>query len=673
MATEERTSVSRRGFVAGTAAVSSAFVLGAGAHHRSAVFAQQEEATPVPFPEGPPADATQENGDWPHIYGSYNGWRNAPTSTIDASNAGTLGPAWRINPVNDAGPAAISGTPVVVGDTIYIGDMLCNVIAYNRADGSVKWQTNYNIPTNGPCGVAFGYGLIFTGLGESGNVAALDAATGAEVWRVSLTNMPEEGIRMAPIVYGGVVYISIVPLSTNNNPGSRGILHALDVHDGHTIWYFDLSAENLWNNARLNMGAGLWYPPTFDGDDNIYFGNGNAAPWPGTEEYPSASSRPGTNLYASTAMSLNLTTASVRWSFTPKPFDLFDLDYQIAPIVDTIPINGVDTKIAITAGKTGDIVTVNADNGLILWWAKVGKHLNDQLQQLPFDHAIEVHPGSNGGVLVPPAYKDGIVYAAVMNRPTWHMATGFERGHSDPFEGELWAIDASNGQTIWMVNLPTFLTGSLVIANDVLLTAGLDGLARAFRMSDGTQIWSFQMTAGCYAPVSVAGDELIVAAATRLVASEDQFGGSEVPEAVYELISFQLGIGGGNTTEGGETVAPATPMAAGSTPAVVQTEEATTPVAGADGVLALTIDAVDIAFSITQIEVPADTGVAITVDNLGSIQHDFKIDDPEFWTGMIPPAQSATVVVNLPAGSYEYYCTVEGHAEGGMFGTITAV
>ena len=666
-------SVSRRSFVAGTAAAATgAAVLGSTFNHRSAVFAQ-EEATPVPFPAGPPADATQENGDWPHLYGDYKGWRQAPTTTIDSSNVGTLGPAWRINPVNNVGPAAMSGAPVIIGDTIYMGDMLCNVIAYNRADGSVKWQANYDIPTNGPCGVAYGYGMVFTGLGESGNVAALDAATGAEVWRVALTNMPEEGIRMAPIVYGGVVYISIVPLSTNNNPGSRGILHALDVHDGHTIWYFDLSAENLWNNARVNMGAGLWYPPTFDDEDNIYFGNGNAAPWPGNEEWPSASSRPGTNLYASTAMSIATETASVRWSFTPKPFDLFDLDYQIAPIIDTIPVNGVDTKIAITSGKTGDVVAVNADNGLILWWAKVGKHQNDQLQQLPFDRSVEVYPGALGGVLVPPAYKDGVVYVGVNIFPTSHSATGPDFGGGASFEGELWAIDAATGETIWMVNLPTFPTGSIVICNDVLVTAGLDGLVRAFRLSDGNQIWSFQTTAGCYSPLAVAGDELIVAAATGLIASEEQFEDGVVPEAVFELISFQLGIGGGNTTEGGDMVAPATPSAAGSTPAVTQSEGAATPEAGSDGVLALSIDAVDIAFSLALIEVPADTDVAITVNNIGSIQHDLKIDNPEFWTGMLSPSQSATVVVNLPAGSYTFYCTVDGHAEAGMWGTITAV
>src|SRR4051794_29368300 len=105
--------VTRRGFVAGSVAASGAFVLGAGPQHGIGVFAQEPEATPVPFPDGIPADATQEAGNWPHIYGDYKGYRNAPTSTIDSSNAGTLGPKWRVNMANEAGPSAVTGTPIV--------------------------------------------------------------------------------------------------------------------------------------------------------------------------------------------------------------------------------------------------------------------------------------------------------------------------------------------------------------------------------------------------------------------------------------------------------------------------------------------------------------------------------------------------------------------------------
>jgi outer membrane protein assembly factor BamB/plastocyanin len=665
--------VTRRGFVTGSAAVSGAFILGASPYHGTGVFAQDPEATPVPLPDGPPADATQENGNWPHIYGDYKGYRQAPTTTIDSSNVGTLGPKWRVPLMNDQGPAAMTGAPVIVDDMIYIGDMLSSITAYNRATGEVVWQKNYGFPTNGPSGVCYGYGAIYSALGESAQVVKLDAKTGDEIWKVKLSNVINEGIRQAPIVYGGMLYVCTMPKDANGNPGTRGILHVIDVNSGGTVWYFDLVEDNLWGNARHNMGAGTWYPPTFDDDGNIYFGNADAAPFPGDEEFPAGSSRPGPNLYASTAMSIDPKTASVRWSFTPKPHDLFDLDYQIAPIITTLPVNGVDTKIAITAGKTGDIVAVNADTGGLLWWQKVGKHLNDQLQQLPMDeeHQVEVHPGSNSGVEVPMAYADGILYATVDVKPSWYIATRSVRGHDDPFEGEVWAIDVSTGTPLWTVNLPTFPVGSLVVAKDLVFTAGIDGLLRALRRSDGVQVWSYQITAGVNAPLSLAGDELIVAAATKLTASPDQFPDGVIPDAVYELLSFQLGVGGGVTGEGAGPVQPATPSAAGSVAtAVVSTEGAATPAADSGGALSLQLQTIDIAYSVTAMVIPANTDVTLNIENLGALQHDFKVDNPNVYSGMIAPGQTATVVLNFPAGSYQYYCTVEGHADAGMVGTI---
>ena len=277
-----------------------------------------QDATPEAVEDlaSPPPDLTLDGSDWPVPYGDHKGHRVGRQTTISSENIDTLGPEWELTAVDVSGnAAAMTGTPIVVGETIYYSDMNNNVYAIDRATSELKWSREFNFPTNGPNGVAYGYGKVFTGLGESGEVVALDAETGEDVWHVSLTNMKEEGIRMAPIAYGGYLYISIVPLSTNGNPGSRGILHALDVETGNTVWYFDLAEENLWGNARLNMGAGLWYPPTFDDNGNLYFGNGNAAPWPGTPEYPSASSRPGPNLYASTAMSIDPNTASVRWYF----------------------------------------------------------------------------------------------------------------------------------------------------------------------------------------------------------------------------------------------------------------------------------------------------------------------------------------------------------------------
>lgn len=87
----------------------------------------------------------------------------------------------------------------------------------------------------------------------------------------------------------------------------------------------------------------------------------------------------------------------------------------------------------------------------------------------------------------------------------------------------------------------------------------------------------------------------------------------------------------------------------------------------------ITVEAQDISYSVTEIKGPADTDVAITLVNKGVLEHDLVIDDLELATELLRPGQEDTIVVNAPAGTYEYYCTVAGHKQLGMVGTLTLV
>jgi uncharacterized cupredoxin-like copper-binding protein len=39
-------------------------------------------------------------------------------------------------------------------------------------------------------------------------------------------------------------------------------------------------------------------------------------------------------------------------------------------------------------------------------------------------------------------------------------------------------------------------------------------------------------------------------------------------------------------------------------------------------------------------------------------------------TGYLSPGESVTLTVNLPAGSYTFFCTIPGHRPAGMVGTL---
>jgi uncharacterized cupredoxin-like copper-binding protein/mono/diheme cytochrome c family protein len=85
----------------------------------------------------------------------------------------------------------------------------------------------------------------------------------------------------------------------------------------------------------------------------------------------------------------------------------------------------------------------------------------------------------------------------------------------------------------------------------------------------------------------------------------------------------------------------------------------------------LQVSAVDIAFEQKELSGPADTEFTITVTNNGASQHDFVIDELGIKTKLLNPGESETVTVNAPAGDYTYYCSVPGHRQAGMEGTLT--
>jgi uncharacterized cupredoxin-like copper-binding protein len=113
-------------------------------------------------------------------------------------------------------------------------------------------------------------------------------------------------------------------------------------------------------------------------------------------------------------------------------------------------------------------------------------------------------------------------------------------------------------------------------------------------------------------------------------------------------------------------------------PAATPGTESGTPVAGAtapaggEPAAAMTVDIVahDIFLEPSEVTIPANTDVTVNLPNEGAAPHNFSIDA----LGIdVDIAAGATehVVINAPAGEYEFYCNVPGHKEAGMVGTLT--
>ena len=84
-----------------------------------------------------------------------------------------------------------------------------------------------------------------------------------------------------------------------------------------------------------------------------------------------------------------------------------------------------------------------------------------------------------------------------------------------------------------------------------------------------------------------------------------------------------------------------------------------------------TIEMIDIAFEPKDVTIAANTDVTITLPNNGVAVHNFTSDDLGVRSEDVPGGGSTTVTINAQPGTYTFYCSVPGHKEAGMQGTIT--
>jgi plastocyanin len=103
-------------------------------------------------------------------------------------------------------------------------------------------------------------------------------------------------------------------------------------------------------------------------------------------------------------------------------------------------------------------------------------------------------------------------------------------------------------------------------------------------------------------------------------------------------------------------------------------QPSTTPGPGPTGSAAITtvtIEAREFGFSPAAVTIPASGATRIVVRDAGRIVHNFTIDALGVQV-VVPPGGSGEVTLVDPApGTYPFYCSVSGHQEAGMVGTIT--
>jgi alcohol dehydrogenase (cytochrome c) len=475
-------------------------------------------------------------------------------SAITTSNVGQLGVAWCV-PVESTGLArkygfddGYSTTPVIVNGVVYTQDIESNVMAISLATGKVLWTRNYSSPNGGPDGVNVAGGVVYATTNSA--AFALSAATGKQLWMRTLIENDHEGIDMAPGYRDGTVYVSTVPIDPTVGEylgGGKGILWALNAATGAPEWSWD-EVQNLWGDPAVNSGGGLWDPPSFDAQGNIYIAIANPGPigeagWPAG--YPWATSRPGPNLYTDSVVKLS-PQGKLLWYYQLTPHDLYDWDLQNSPVLTTA--NG--QPVVIDGGKAGILIELNAQTGKLLWKLPVGVHTGHDNDGLLTENATPgsavamrarytLEPGPLGGIETQLASNGSTVFAAVNNLPVPMTIKGIaENGTAftnavNTATGEMVAVNQDTGKIIWADKLPSSPYGAATVTNGVVFTTTYSGYLYAFNAATGAILLKTPMSAKSNAPVAVDGDYVIAGAGVPSLTNHHQL-----------IIAYKLGADG---------------------------------------------------------------------------------------------------------------------------------
>ncbi len=213
--------------------------------------------------------AAAADEEWPYGGGDQQGRYFSPLKRVDASNIARLGFAWDYDMGTARGQEA---TPLVIGGVMYTSGIWGNVYALDARTGKEIWHYDPGVPGSrgryACCdivnrGVAFRNGTVFVAALD-GRIHAIDAKSGKARW-IAETFID----KTEPYTSTGAVLLTRDSVVIGNagadlgDGGLRGYISAYDLKDGAFKWRFFTvppPAGKPYEHPEMAIAAKSWGP-----------------------------------------------------------------------------------------------------------------------------------------------------------------------------------------------------------------------------------------------------------------------------------------------------------------------------------------------------------------------------------------------------------------------------
>jgi alcohol dehydrogenase (cytochrome c) len=478
-------------------------------------------------------NAAKEPQNYLTYWGNLNGQHYSALNQINATNVKNLEVKWA---VQLPGSGIVESIPLVVDGIMYTTGPVAGtaeVRALDAKTGHTLWRYTRKQTVVSPYeinqvnrGVSILGNRLFFGTLDA-YIVALDVRTGALLWEKKFGDtMLGYNITSPPLV----VKDKIVTGITGGEFGVQAFIAALDPATGNELWRWntipqpgEFGHETWEGDSWKHGGAPTWLTGSYDPDlDTVYWAIGNPGP------DINGDVRKGDNLFSCSVVALDPNTGKRKWHYQFTPNDTHDWDSTEDMVLVDRMWHGQQRKLLLHADRNGVFYVIDRATGKFLaaspfvrasWvkgWDENGRPITTENWRAN-PEGTTVYPSLGGGSnFQAPSYSQltGWMYFAYYDGPGRYSIgpAPFEEGKQfqgrgngggfgpPPADGQappsqgVMGFDPETMKVQWKFELQqnSLASGVLATAGGLVFAASAEGNLIALNDKTGKPLWSFQ-------------------------------------------------------------------------------------------------------------------------------------------------------------------------------------